>query len=337
MSWTDTFVKYRDWAGILVLSVMICWLIRDRLKEKNLSGKYVFITGCDSGFGCALAKHLDSNGFHIIAACLSEKGCRELMANTSQSLKTVILNLTDPSSIDEAVKFVREETGDIGLYGLVNNAGRSMPMAPTDWMQLEDFHTTLDVNLIGLIGVTLKLLPLLKKSRGRIVNVSSVLGRLACIGGGYCVSKCGVEAFSDSLRRDMYHFGVQVSIIEPGFFKTGVTHLESIERELFRLWNQLTPEVRDSYGEKYFIKYLRMQRLLMNRLCDADLSKVTRCMEHALTAKYPRTRYGVGWDAKLLWLPLSYAPTFLSDMILRMLFPLPRDGRNPAPRFQIDV
>ncbi|XP_008117223.2 retinol dehydrogenase 5 isoform X2 [Anolis carolinensis] len=337
MSWSDTCLKYGDWAGILVLSVMICWLIRDRLKEKNLSGKYVFITGCDSGFGRALAKHLDRNGFRIIAACLSEKGCQELMASTSQSLKTVLLNLTDPSSIDDAVKFVRKETEDIGLYGLVNNAGRSMPMAPTDWMQLEDFRTTLDVNLMGLIGVTLKLLPLLKKSRGRIVNVSSVLGRLACIGGGYCVSKCGVEAFSDSLRRDMHHFGVQVSIIEPGFFKTGVTHLESIERELFRLWNQLTPEVRDSYGEKYFIKYLRMQRLSMNKLCDADLSKVTRCMEHALIAKYPRTRYGVGWDAKLLWLPLSYAPTFLSDMMLRMLLPLPRDGKNQASRFQIDV
>lgn len=75
-----------------------------------------------------------------------------------------------------------------------------MPMAPTDWMKLEDFHTTLDVNLMGLIGVTLKLLPLLKRSKGRIVNVSSVLGRLSCIGGGYCVSKWGVEAFSDSLR-----------------------------------------------------------------------------------------------------------------------------------------
>ncbi|KAH0621455.1 hypothetical protein JD844_022799 [Phrynosoma platyrhinos] len=213
-----------------------------------------------------------------------------------------------------------------------------MPMAPTDWMQLEDFRTTLEVNLMGLIGVTLKLLPLLKKSKGRIVNVSSFLGRLACIGGGYCVSKWGVEAFSDSLRRDMHPFGVKVSIIEPGFFKTGVTHLESIERELFRLWNQLTPEVRDTYGDKYFVKSdLKMQRLSMNRLCDADLSKVTQCMEHALTAKFPRTRYGVGWDAKLLWLPLSYAPTFLSDMILRMFFPLPTGRKNPTSRFQTDV
>ncbi|KAJ7345671.1 hypothetical protein JRQ81_001621 [Phrynocephalus forsythii] len=262
---------------------------------------------------------------------------QELLAYTSESLKAVLLNLTDPSSVDKAVEFVREETGNVGLYGLVNNAGRSMPMAPTDWMELEDFHTTLEVNLVGLIGITLKLLPLLKKSKGRIVNVSSVLGRLACIGGGYCVSKWGVEAFSDSLRRDMQYFGVKVSIIEPGFFKTGVTNLEFIERDLLRLWNQLPPEVRDSYGDKYFVEYLRMQRLFMNRLCDSDISKVTECMEHALTAKYPRTRYGVGWDAKLLWLPLSYMPTFLSDRMLKLFFPLPRGRRHPASRFQMDV
>ncbi|XP_062974682.1 retinol dehydrogenase 7-like [Elgaria multicarinata webbii] len=323
----------------MFLIIIICWSVRDRMKEKNLRGRYIFITGCDSGFGHALVKHLDKKGFRIIAACLSEEGSQQLLAYTSRSLKTVVLNLTDPCSIDKAVKFVRAETESLGLYGLVNNAGRSMPMAPTDWMQLEDFHTTLDVNLMGLIEITLKLLPLLKKSKGRLVNVSSVLGRLAFIGGGYCVSKWGVEAFSDSLRRDMHHFGVKVSIIEPGFFKTGVTNLKFIERDLIRLWNQLTPEVRDSYGDEYLVKSdLKMQRLSMKRLCDSDISKVTKCMEHALTAIYPRTRYGAGYDAKLLWLPLSYAPTFLSDMILRMLFPLPRgSSSNPASRFQIDV
>lgn len=83
---------------------------------------------------------------------------------------------------------------------MVNNAGRSMPIGTSDWMQMEDFKKVLDVNLIGLIEVTLKFLPLVKKARGRVVNMSSVLGRLAIVGGGYSVSKWGVEAFSDSLR-----------------------------------------------------------------------------------------------------------------------------------------
>ncbi|MEQ2204597.1 Retinol dehydrogenase 7 [Xenoophorus captivus] len=87
-----------------------------------------------------------------------------------------------------------------GLWGLVNNAGRSVPIGPTEWMQLEDFTKVLNVNLIGVIDVTLQFLPLLKKAKGRVVNVASILGRLSLIGGGYSVSKWGVEAFSDSLR-----------------------------------------------------------------------------------------------------------------------------------------
>ncbi|XP_030436489.1 retinol dehydrogenase 7-like [Gopherus evgoodei] len=325
--------------GILaaILFLIICWLTRNSLNVKDLNGKHVFITGCDSGFGNLLAKQLDQRGFHVIAACLTEKGSRELLACTSLSLKTVILNLTDPSSIANAVEFVKQETDGEGLFGLVNNAGRATPMAPTDWMQIDDFHTILDVNLMGLIEITLKLLPLLKKAKGRVVNVASVMGRLAFLGGGYCLSKWGVEAFSDILRRDMQHFGVKVSIIEPGCFKTGVTSSEVIERDLLRLWNQLTPEVRESYGDKYFVEYIRAQRFSMKRLCDSDISKVTKCMEHALMAKYPRTRYGSGWDAKFFWLPLSYAPTLLSDMMLRMLLPTPAASRKSLSRVPLDV
>lgn len=75
-----------------------------------------------------------------------------------------------------------------------------MPIGPLEWVQLEDFSKVLDVNLVGLINVTLHFLPLLKKRQGRVVNVASILGRLSLIGGGYCLSKYGVEAFSDSLR-----------------------------------------------------------------------------------------------------------------------------------------
>jgi NAD(P)-dependent dehydrogenase (short-subunit alcohol dehydrogenase family) len=93
----------------------------------------------------------------------------------------------------------------------VNNAGRSLPLGPTDWLQLADFTKVLDVNLTAVIGVTLELLPLLKKARGRVVNVASVLGRVAILGGGYSISKYGVECFSDILRygsrkKDLFFF-----------------------------------------------------------------------------------------------------------------------------------
>lgn len=82
----------------------------------------------------------------------------------------------------------------------MNNAGRSLPMGPSEWMKIEDFESTLKVNMTGVIETTMTFLPLVKKARGRIVNVASVLGRVAANGGGYCISKFAVESFSDCLR-----------------------------------------------------------------------------------------------------------------------------------------
>lgn len=87
-----------------------------------------------------------------------------------------------------------------GLWGLVNNAGTGMPGAPNEWLTKEDFERVINVNLLGPIDVTLRFLPLIRKSKGRIVNMSSIVGRVTICGGGYCISKFGVEAFSDSLR-----------------------------------------------------------------------------------------------------------------------------------------
>ncbi|MBN3317733.1 RDH1 dehydrogenase, partial [Atractosteus spatula] len=309
-------------AAVIALWALV-WLWRDSLVISGIPEKYVFVTGCDSGFGNLLCKRLDRRGFHVLAGCLTQKGADDLQRCTGPKLKTILLDVTDSASVQRAVEWVKGEVGDRGLWGLVNNAGRSVPMGPTEWMKMEDFHSTLRVNMMGVIETTLAFLTLLKRGRGRVVNVASVLGRVAANGGGYCISKFGVESFSDCLRRDIHYFGIKVSIIEPGFFKTQVTSLEPIERELHRLWNQLSPEVRDSYGEKYFEKYIKIQRFIMNTFCDPDLSKVTKCMEHALTARYPRTRYSAGWDAKVAWIPFSYAPACVIDSMLNMVLPRP--------------
>ncbi|CAL8339397.1 unnamed protein product [Lota lota] len=334
---------------------IVGWLYRDKLEIENVTEKYVFITGCDSGFGNLLCRKLDGKGFRVLAACLTEKGADDLKRVSGPHLKTVLLNVTCQDSIQKAMEWTKKEVGDKGLWGIVNNAGYSLPMGPSEWMKVEDFHKTLNVNLNGVIAMTVTFLPLVKRARGRIVNVASVLGRVAANGGGYCISKFAVEAFSDclrsslhhkrqrdttrcvftalllfiicsvllSVRRDIHYFGVNVCIIEPGFFKTAVTSLDPIEKELYRLWDQLSPEVQASYGDKYLDKYIKIQRLIMNGICDSDLAKVTNCMEHALTAAYPRTRYSAGWDAKLLWIPLSYMPACVVDIGLKLVMPRP--------------
>ncbi|XP_067252575.1 retinol dehydrogenase 5 [Chanodichthys erythropterus] len=309
--------------GAFVLLWVLVWFYRDNLEITRVSEKHVFVTGCDSGFGHLLCKRLDKRGFRVLAGCLTEKGADDLKRATGPFLKTCILDVTSTASIQKAVEWTKQEVGDKGLWGLVNNAGRSLPMGPSEWMKIEDFESTLKVNMTGTIEMTMNFFPLVKKARGRVVNVASVLGRVAANGGGYCISKFAVESFSDCLRRDIQNFGVNVCIIEPGFFKTQVTSLEPIERELHRLWNQLTPEVKESYGDKYLDKYIKIQRLIMNTICDSDLSKVTNCMEHALLAVHPRTRYSAGWDAKLLWIPLSYMPACFVDIALKLVLPKP--------------
>ncbi|XP_052021007.1 retinol dehydrogenase 7 isoform X2 [Apodemus sylvaticus] len=174
-------------------------LFRERQVVSHLQDKYVFITGCDSGFGNLLARQLDRRGMRVLAACLTEEGAEQLRSKTSDRLETVILDVTKTESIVAATQWVQERVGSRGLWGLVNNAGICI-FAVNEWLKKQDFASVLDVNLLGLIDVTLNMLPLVRKARGRVVNISSSMGRVSLIGGGYSISKYGVEAFSDSLR-----------------------------------------------------------------------------------------------------------------------------------------
>ncbi|XP_062931612.1 retinol dehydrogenase 16-like [Cynocephalus volans] len=299
----------------LVALVGLCYLLRwycERQVVSHLPDKFVFITGCDSGFGSLLARQLDMRGLRVLAACLTEEQAKELRAQTSDRLETVTLDVTKTESITAAAEWVKERVGDRGLWGLVNNAGIAQASTPNEWLTKQDFVDILNVNLLGVIEVTLSLLPLVRKARGRVVNVSSVMGRVSLFGGGYCISKYGVEAFSDSLRRELSYFGVKVAVIEPGFFNTSITNSERLVRSFQEKWDRLSLEVKQIYGEKFLASY--MERLVVRKpLFSQDLSLVTNCMEHALTACHPRTRYSAGWDAKLLYLPMSYLPTFLVD------------------------
>ncbi|XP_043362462.1 retinol dehydrogenase 16 isoform X2 [Dermochelys coriacea] len=186
-------------AALLGLYFLRRWY-RERQRVEGLLDKYVLITGCDSGFGHLLAQQLDTRGLRVLAACLTQQGAEQLKKATSERLQTVILDVTRTDSVAAATAWVKEQVGDKGLWGLVNNAGIAIPVAPNEWLTKDDFIKVLDVNLIGLIEVTLSVLPLVKRARGRVVNVASIMGRLSFFGGGYCPSKYGVEAFSDSLR-----------------------------------------------------------------------------------------------------------------------------------------
>nr|XP_008542667.1 PREDICTED: retinol dehydrogenase 16-like [Equus przewalskii]XP_008542668.1 PREDICTED: retinol dehydrogenase 16-like [Equus przewalskii]XP_008542669.1 PREDICTED: retinol dehydrogenase 16-like [Equus przewalskii]XP_008542670.1 PREDICTED: retinol dehydrogenase 16-like [Equus przewalskii] len=311
-------------AVLVGLYYLLRWY-RERQVVSNLQDKYVFITGCDSGFGNQLARQLDLRGLRVLAACLTEKGAEQLRDRTSGRVQTVILDVTKTESIAAATQWIKERVGDRGLWGLVNNAGIAVPVAPNEWLTKQDFMKILNVNLLGVIEVTLSLLPLVRKARGRVVNVSSVMGRVSLLGGGYCISKYGVEAFSDSLRRELSYFGVKVAIIEPGYFKTNMTGNESTSQGYQEAWERAHPEIKEIYGEKSLASFVKLAVMFEPRW-GHNLCLVTDCMEHALTTCHPRTRYSPGWDAKFIYLPMSYMPSILVDAICYWSFPRPAKG-----------
>ncbi|XP_078666284.1 retinol dehydrogenase 16-like isoform X4 [Branchiostoma floridae x Branchiostoma belcheri] len=304
------------WVTYLVVT---WWLERGRLSQ--LTDKTVLITGCDTGFGNLLARRLDQLGLRVFAGCLTEAGVAELRQACSERLQPIQMDVTKTDSVQDAFRLVEQAVGSKGLWGLVNNAGILGIMGGTmEWATLEDYQAVLNVNLLGMIDVTKTFLPLIKKSRGRIVNVASGVGRLAMPQGApYTVSKYGVEAFSDCLRRAMRCFGIKVHIIEPGFFRTPINNQENLLRRLDQTWQRQSPETKTEYGEE-FLQAAKDGIVASERFME-DPVLVVDAMEHALCATHPRSRYVVGWDVRFMFMPISWLPTDLGDLALRLVEP----------------
>uniref|UniRef100_A0A7N4PN98 Uncharacterized protein n=1 Tax=Sarcophilus harrisii TaxID=9305 RepID=A0A7N4PN98_SARHA len=250
--------------------VIVClyygfWWHKEKKLIQNIPEKYVVIPDCDSGFGNLLAKHLDLQGLQVLASCLTVKGAEVSKKSTLDRLKTVILDTTKIES----------------LWGLVNNAGITSPTFPNEWLKKKDFVKILDVNLIGLIEVTLSMLPMVQKAQGRVVNVPSIAGKQSIFDGRRCISKYGVEAFSKIAL-----FGVRVVIIEPGNSRTNIFSLENMNDRLKNQWSQVPLEIKEAYGEHY-CKYANYFLSTGKK----NLYPVIWSMEHALTAVHPRTHY----------------------------------------------
>uniref|UniRef100_A0A3P9JMV4 Dehydrogenase/reductase (SDR family) member 9 n=1 Tax=Oryzias latipes TaxID=8090 RepID=A0A3P9JMV4_ORYLA len=313
--------------GLVVLFLVFRW-IRELPRVSDKGSKYVYITGCDSGFGNLLARHLDKLGFPVIAGCYTEKGEEELRKACSGNLTTTHLDVTSKESVAKVAAMIKQKVGHHGLWAVVNNAGVAVPSGPCDWHVVDDYKFMVNVNLHGVIAVTLSVLPLIKKAGGRVVNVASVFGRISVTGGPYPVSKFAVEGFNDSLRIGMAPFGVKVLLIEPGFFKTNVTDSKIQIESVKGLWERLPQEMKDDYGSDYLDKAIKVTSESLSKMSDRDLMKVVNCMEHAVAAVWPRKRYSPGWDAKFFWLPMSYMPTCIVDyIVLRGAIPVKRQKK----------
>jgi NAD(P)-dependent dehydrogenase (short-subunit alcohol dehydrogenase family) len=210
----------------------------------------------------------------------------------------------------------------------VNNAGISGKLGPAEWMHLDYYKRALDVNTLGIVDVTMKFLPLIKKARGRIVITSSASGRFAHpLLNPYNVSKYGAEAFGDGLRRSMRPFGITTSLIEPGMHETPIATHDAVTREMTSAWNNASPEVKEEFGDDYLEKVVDQLHQLQVMIRSSKVSDVVDSYEDALLSRYPRARYVVGLDANFLFLPLQALPECISDWLLEVISP---KGPTPA-------
>ncbi|XP_077861852.1 retinol dehydrogenase 7-like [Saccoglossus kowalevskii] len=311
--------------AFVVFYQILQWVVR----KPTISGipdKYVFITGCDTGFGNMLTKRLDKTGFHVYAACLTQDGCRSLKQSTSSRVTTLQMDVTNTQSIRQAYERVSKLIPpNKGLWGLVNNAGISGISCPYEWLQKEDYQQVINVNLLGMIDVTTIFLPLVKKTKGRIVNITSSCGRYVVPGGCYSISKFGAEAFCDGLRIMLHPFGVRVHIIEPGFFATNILDEDKLLGHITRIWNKLPKEIKKEYGDNYVEEFRSSTKDTVTRLVSPRTDKVINAFEHALTSWWPRTRYIVGFDANFLLIPITFLPAFITDVLHRAI------AKQPIP------
>jgi NAD(P)-dependent dehydrogenase (short-subunit alcohol dehydrogenase family) len=294
------------------LVVLFFWLIVKplyryvlRLRRFRLEGLYnraIFITGCDSGFGEALARRLDRIGVPVYAGCMTEAGLRRLEKSSSNRLVGLPLDVLHPDSIEKAVEVVRatiRKYPNRKLWGLVNNAGILGSMLPFDLTPEKEIETILSVNYLGAMRVTKAFLPLILESRGRMVFTASVQSVVPAPAlAGYTASKFALSAFCKVLRIEMSRFktGVIVSAIYPSGFQTKI--LSNITSDRRTVIDGLPEEKRRRYAEKYLRGVLEQatpdQLEHAGAVMRKDLSSAVDCFENALFSRYPQAEYIVG-------------------------------------------
>jgi NAD(P)-dependent dehydrogenase (short-subunit alcohol dehydrogenase family) len=264
----------------------------------------VLISGASTGMGAATARELASRGYHVLAGVRRAADADALRAT---NLEPVILDITDPHQIEAVAGRVAADPARRPLRAVINNAGIAIN-APVELLSMEEWRRQFEVNFFGHIAVTKAFLPALHASSGRVVNISSIGGKIAMpTYGAYAGAKFAMEAMSDALRRELAPHGVQVVVVEPGGVRTEMTG-HGIERANDTLAS-MSPAERGRYGP--------LLQAIINQATAFTTSGLPseaagRIIADATTVRRPRSRYTIGRDAAIL----TRLSRILSDRVL---------------------
>jgi short-subunit dehydrogenase len=277
--------------------------------------KAVLITGCSTGIGRATAEHLASNGWNVYATARKLETIQDLETN---GCKLLALDVCDESSMRSAVATVEQAEGSVGV--LVNNAGYSQSGA-VESVPLDQVRRQFETNVFGLVRMIQLVLPGMRRQRwGKIVNISSMGGKLTFPGGGfYHGTKHAVEAISDALRWEVRGFGIDVVVIEPGLIKThfGDTAAGSIDG---------SGPAEGPYGEFNEAVATATAGIYEGPMAKlgAGPEAVAKKIEKAISSRRPKTRYPVTASARLALTQRKLLTDRMWDRVLASQFPRPR-------------
>lgn len=277
----------------------------------------IVVSGASTGMGAATARELARRGYHVLAGV---RRSVDADAIREEHVEPVILDITVPAQIDALVDRIATDPLGRKLRAAVNNAGIAVN-APVETLPLEQWRRQFDVNLFGHIAMTQALLPYLHDSAGRVVNISSLGGKIAMpTYGAYAGTKFALEAVSDALRRELAPHGVQVVVVEPGGVQTEMTG-RGIERAKTFV-EQMTPVHRRRYGG--------LMQAIITQATAFTTAGVTATaaavvIADAVTTPKPRARYTIGRDAAMMTRLTRILPDAILDRVsaanLRPHFP----------------
>jgi len=281
----------------------------------------VVVTGTSTGIGWGTAKVLIANGFRVFGSVRKVADAERLAAEFGPHFVPLLFDVTDEAAVKAAAAQVRTELSGQTLFGLVNNAGVAVA-GPLLELPTEDFRHQIDINLVGVVITTKAFAPLLGTDKdlsgkpGRIVNISSVGGRFALpFMSPYHASKFAIEGLSDSLRRELLIFGIDVIVIGPGAVATAI-------------WEKAEQVDITPYLDTPYAKPLQRLRTLALQQAKKGLppERLGEAVMHALTTSRPKVRYAVSPESLQDWLLLNL-PKRLVDRLVGQQLGLHRSGR----------
>lgn len=298
-------MKLKKLLPLLAIIGFGIYKLKSKKNQNNVdpNDNYVVVTGASTGIGRAIAEELAKVGYNVFATVRKDADA-DLLASLSPKIKPIKMDVTDHDSIINAKETIKEILGEKKLYSLINNAGIAVT-GPLELIDIEEIKKQFEVNYFGVIDTTQVFFELLDKNYSKIINMSSVGGKIATpFMGPYNSSKFALEAMSDSLRRELFDTNIEVILIEPGMIMTPI-------------WDKAEEIDIAKYKETNYGKYLEKlkNKAIYEGRKGAPAKLVADRVLEALSKKSNKARYWVSANPAVE----VYIPRMLPDKVFDFL------------------